>query len=316
MRRICITVTLLFTGILAMAQQDPQFSMNMFTHMAINPGYAGAKEALCASGLVRQQWMGFEDPTGDKTNPKTMYFSFDADVPKLSSGFGLVILQDKIAFESNTNVKLSYAFRLPLGPGRLGIGAQINFLEKTIDFGKFIAKDINDPLLISKAKQSDMLMDYAVGLFYSMPQLYAGISATQISQAEFSAAAGGASPSLKRHYYIIGGYNYDFSPSIQIQPSMLIKTDFVSTQYDINARVLYNNMVWGGLSYRSQDAVVVMAGVSLFGGNGDAGIAYDVTTSSLGSGGRSSGSFELFLRYCFKIVIPHYPQGHRTVRFL
>jgi type IX secretion system PorP/SprF family membrane protein len=190
-------------------------------------------------------------------------------------------------------------------------------MEKTIDYGKFVYKDPNDPLLMGKTqKETDMLTDYAAGLFYNTPQFYAGISATQISQAEFTAATQGGALSLKRHYYIIGGYNYDFSPSLQIQPSTLIKTDFVSTQYDINARVLYNNMMWGGLTYRSQDAIVVMTGVSLLDGNLDAGIAYDITTSSLGAGSRSKGSFEIFARYCFKIVIPHYPQGHRTVRFL
>ena len=314
MKHLLISIILLFTGFFAVAQQDPQFSMNMYTHMAINPAYAGAKEALCATGLIRQQWMGFEDPSGDKTAPKTMYFSFDAFTRRLSSGFGIVFLQDKIAFESNTFVKLSYAYRLPLGPGRLGIGAQVSFLDKQIDFEKYVPKDKNDPLLISKAKQSDMLMDYAVGLFYSLPQFYAGISATQVSQAEFAAVAGGASPSLKRHYYIIGGYNYDINTSLQLQPSVLIKTDFASTQYDINARVLYNNMIWGGLSYRPQDALVAMAGVEMSGF--ETGISYDITTSALGSGGRSSGTVEVFLRYCFKIVIPHYPQGHRTVRFL
>ena len=33
------------------------------------------------------------------------------------------------------------------------------------------------------------------------------------------------------------------------------------------------------------------------------GIAYDITTSALGSNGRSSGTFEAMVKYCFKKAI-------------
>ncbi|MFO8087316.1 MAG: hypothetical protein R6T91_05840 [Bacteroidales bacterium] len=46
------------------------------------------------------------------------------------------------------------------------------------------------------------------------------------------------------------------------------------------------------------------------------GISYDLTTSPLGAEGRSAGTFEVFLRYCFDISIPPVLDGHRTVRFL
>lgn len=314
MKRLLLTIILSLTVGWLIAQQDPQFSHNMFTNMAINPAYAGASEAICVTALVRQQWMGFEDPTGDKTNPKTMFFSLDGEIPAISSGLGLVIINDKIAFEDNTSVKLAYAFRMPLGPGRLGIGAQINFMQKSIDFSKYIPKDKDDPLLMSKNVQTDMLMDYAAGVYYNTPEFFAGISATQLSQAEFAAVADGAKPSLKRHYYIIGGYNYSYSPALVFKPSILIKTDFVSTQYDINARVHMNDLLYGGLSYRPQDALVALAGIEK--GNWIFGVSYDITTSLMGSGKRSSGSVELFGKYCFKIVIPKYQQGHRTARYL
>ena len=40
------TITLFLTSLAAFAQQDAQFSMNMFNKLAVNPGYAGTNKAL------------------------------------------------------------------------------------------------------------------------------------------------------------------------------------------------------------------------------------------------------------------------------
>jgi hypothetical protein len=45
-----------------------------------------------------------------------------------------------------------------------------------------------------------------------------------------------------------------------------------------------------------------------------AGVSYDVTTSAMSTG--TAGSFEIFLNYCFKIVIPEHPAKHGTVLYL
>ena len=42
------------------AQQDAQFSQNMFNKLANNPGFAGSKQAICATAIHRSQWMGLE----------------------------------------------------------------------------------------------------------------------------------------------------------------------------------------------------------------------------------------------------------------
>ncbi len=44
----------------ASAQQEAQFTHNMFNNMGVNPGLAGMRNAICATGLARQQWVGSE----------------------------------------------------------------------------------------------------------------------------------------------------------------------------------------------------------------------------------------------------------------
>ena len=62
------------------AQQDPQYSQYMFNQMAINPAYAGSKEAISASAFIRSQWTGIDGA------PKTETFSIHGPLKKKKVG--------------------------------------------------------------------------------------------------------------------------------------------------------------------------------------------------------------------------------------
>ena len=299
------------------AQQEAQVSHNMFNNMAINPGYAGMREAICATAILRQQWVGFTDPDGNKGAPQTNLISLDAAIRPLRGGLGLTIMQDKLGFQSNIGFKFGYCYHLPIGPGMLGIGAQVGFQNETIDFSKFKPIDVTDPLLVSHAKETTMVTDISFGGFYQIPQkLYFGLSSSQLLQSTGTLATSKATVDLKRHYYIVAGYHYPLpmNPTFELTPSVLIKSDAASTQIDINALLKYNNQFWAGVSYRQTDAIVAMVGVTFKEIN--IGYAYDITTSAIGANKRSSGSHEVMLGYCFKIKIEKIPQSYRNVRFL
>ncbi|MDG1426760.1 MAG: type IX secretion system membrane protein PorP/SprF, partial [Flavobacteriales bacterium] len=61
MKRIVFLCVILFCVLSLSAQQDPQFSQNMFNKLANNPGYAGSTSGISTSVLHRSQWMGFDD---------------------------------------------------------------------------------------------------------------------------------------------------------------------------------------------------------------------------------------------------------------
>lgn len=330
MRQLIITLTFVFSSVILFAQQEIQYTNFMYSQMAYNPGYAGSNDAICGTLLDRQQWMGYEGTDGNGGAPKTFYLTLNAPVQALLGGVGLSIISDQIGFETNMAVRLAYAFRLNLGPGKLGIGLQGGFINKRIDFTKFKPIDPNDPLLggaggpSSVGEQSAMSFDMAFGLHYKIPgKLYAGFSSTQMQglwggQASFPTPNAGQ-PEFKGHYFIYGGYYYELGSSITLNPNLMVKTDFTSAQFDINLLAYYNNQIWAGVTYRATDAVAILAGyrVDNTGTPIDglkAGISYDITTSAMSR--NSSGTFEIFLNYCFKIIIEQKPSSHSTVRFL
>ena len=67
---------------------------------------------------------------------------------------------------------------------------------------------------------------------------------------------------LVNHYYLNGGMNFDLNDDYEIIPSLMIKKiGAAPMQMDLNVRAVYDNFFWGGVSYRIQDAVVVLLGL-------------------------------------------------------
>lgn len=303
----------MFSASWLFSQQLPQYTQYMFNKIAYNPGFAGAGEGICVGGVVRQQWVGFEE-TDDKGNttsvaPETYLISVHSPVRALRGGLGATIVQDQIGYWNDITVKLMYAYQTFVGNGDLGIGIQLGLLNRTIDFGSYVVVDTDDPL-ITGSEETDMYFDGGIGLYYRVPDnYYLGLSVLQMLE---SSKTEGTSSQLKRQINLIGGYQFMFpgQPSIDVLPSVMIKTDGTSMQYDFSALLRYKNKFWGGLSFRPQDAVGVILGFQYKDFN--IGYSYDINTSAIGS----FGSHEVRVGYCFKIEVDKIRKIYRNTRFL
>ena len=312
---VIVTILLLLLNSVVYGQQEAQFSHNMFNNMGINPGFAGLRNAICATALARQQWVGFRDAEDNRLNPETYSLNVDAPIPFIRGGLALGFLQDQLGFETTIGARIAYSYHIDMAAGKLGIGGQVGFLDKRIDFARLNPITDGDPALSGGAEETHMFVDFALGTFYSLPdEGWAGISVSQMRQA--SAEVGPGLYTLKRHVYFTGGYLFPWPGSTEfvVTPSLLAKTDLASFQVDINTLVTYNNRFWGGVSYRLQDAVVFLLGLQL--DQISVGYSYDFTTSPLGRSGRGYGSHEIMLQYCFSLDVDRIREIQRNIRFL
>lgn len=307
-----LVAILLLQGSSAIAQQDPQFSHNMFNHTAVNPGFAGSSGRINITAINRQQWVGFDGA------PVTTLFSADAALKPfgIKSGVGLTIIQDEIGFEKDFHIKAAYAYRMNLGAGELAAGVTFGLVNKSLEAewevpsGSDFTPPSGDPSIPDD--QSKMAFDMGFGLFYSDSKMYVGLSTAHLNQAQFKLEKG--TPSLQRHYFLTAGYNIELPfPLFELQPSTFIKFDGTSAQVSANARVIYNKKFWGGVTYRLGDAFVAMAGIELFNGL-KIGYSYDVTTSKIRK--YSSGSHEVFINYQFSLDFGKGAHRYKSVRFL
>lgn len=298
MRRIITAVVCAAALSTATAQQDPQFTQYMHDRLSINPGSAGTSGNMCLTALLRQQWTGFDGA------PKTGLINFQMPIHAIRSGVGLSLYLDQLGQQKNTLARLHYSYHVKLqgGLSTLGIGLYAGMTSRSLGNDWVSVDPVTSDDAIPDNGSSATGFDLGLGFYYKSPTLYAGISTTQLPETGLDAV------SIKnaRHYYILAGYNWEINNKFILQPSALVKSDGASTQLDIGTSILYNKMVWLGVSFRTEDAIAPYIGFQRESADGKSawkiGYAYDVTTSELKN--YSSGSHEIMLNYCFKIVKP------------
>ena len=311
-----ISVTLMALYLLWAAdckgQQNSPITDYMFTNMVFNPAYAGQSGGIAITGLLREQWFGFKDSEGYGTwTPETMFLTVDAPIHAIRGGIGGMVSQDKIGAFKNTIVKVGYAYQTEIGSGIFSAGLQIGFQNGKFDYSKLHAVNSDDPLLQPDQAKSDMIFDLALGLYYRVPdKFYIGLSGDQLLQSKGK----NTQYQLRRTYYLTGGYQWEIPshPAFQLQPSAIVMFDGSAFTFSISGQVWYNNKFYGGLAYRLQDAVSVLAGLTIKGFR--LGLAYDIGTSKMMK--YSNGSFEVMLNYVLKIETEKFKRSYRNTRYL
>jgi hypothetical protein len=96
-----------------------------------------------------------------------------------------------------------------------------------------------------------------------------------------------------------------------VKPSVLFKTDFVSMQVDLSAYLEYDEKYWGGLAFRYQNAVILLAGISIPGGI-NIGYSFDLPVSWIGGW----GSHEICVAYEFDFVFGKKKNKYKSIRIL
>ncbi len=284
------------------AQQDAQFSQNMFNKLANNPAYAGTNQAISAIGLFRSQWTGFDGA------PQTTNLSIHAPIDRIHGGLGLSVISEEIAAFQNTSINLSYAFQTQLGNGQLGIGLSVGMFQSGLD-GSLLDPSQGGDNAIPTADVTGSAFDIGAGVYYNTQDVYFGLSTAHISEPAIE-WSDGQTQQLNQHYFLIAGSYHELTSALSLNPSIYLKSDGSSAQLDINTNLLYNDKFWGGLSYRIDDGIVVLAGLELM-KDLKLGLAYDIVTSEI-----NKNSFEVMLGYNFNIKVDTQVKRYKNPRFL
>lgn len=301
---IAFSVLLLIVSMEAKSQQEQSFTHFMFQPAVFNPAVNGNQPSIQLNGLMRQQWVGL---TGA---PETYFININAPLSALNGGIGATIINDKIGPFVSTGLKLAYAYRTDFWQGDLSIGLSAGLINKTIDYTYFNVQD--DPLLTGTSPGNGMIFNIDIGVFYEEKEhYYIGLSSTQINQGSMLLEAGKIS--LKRNIYLHGGYYFTLRqlPHIVFHSSaMTMYTVGSPLQINLGISGEYNKKFWGGVTYRHQSGIGLLAG--LYYRQFSVGYAYEINTSHLKNG----GSHELMIGYRFLIDIVKGSRNYKNTRYL
>jgi type IX secretion system PorP/SprF family membrane protein len=315
MRRLI--VILLFAAFFAgvSGQQDPKFSQNMFMLPYYNPGAVGSTNKICLLGGFRNQWSGLPDAPTITTFTAHMPFNLLGR----SHGVGINLTNDRLGFQNDFLFNASYAFRIDLGNGNLGIGVNLGVANSTLEAEWFVPDGFTSPdgdQAIPGQNATDFAFDMGLGVYYNTDKLYVGLSSTHLStRYKYRNEDDTETPlSLPRHYYLMAGYNLQLAnPMFEILPSLMVQSDARSHHIYLNTNVRYNKRFWGGVSYSVAGALSALVGVELNNGL-RIGYSYDFELSPLLN--YNSGSHEITVRYCFDLSIDKSPSKYKSIRFL
>lgn len=287
-------VTLILLSNELIAQTEPMYSQYMFNMLGVNPAFAGKRDATSLNFFQRRQWLGLSGA------PQTTSISLDGITNENKIGWGVQFYDDKLGVEKadGTNFMMSTHVQVT-EEGILSGGLSFGLMNYRIDLmnvkGRFTA---SDPAFY--ANFNKWLPNVGLGLYYSTDNFYAGISIPNVLKSRLSAfdvMNSGLQKVNNTHLFFNTGYLFDINDDIKLKPSMMIKAvGGAPIQADYNANIWLKEIIGLGYSYRTDDAMIVMAEAQI-NENLRIGYGYDMTISPLKY--YNNGSHELMIRYEF-----------------
>ena len=261
-------------------QQEPIYSQYMMNSFLLNPAVAGAEGFTAFNLTARQQWAGYSDGprtfaiSGQTRILKTSFMNRSRRIknrvrkrrPSGRVGFGGYLFNDVNGRMSRTGLQATYAYHVDMKQYQLSFGASFSFYQFKADVapGGLPYPEQQDPLVMEGKKNADFSPDANFGILLSSASAwYAGFSASNLVQSSIQFGGGNKDGAyrLLRHYYLMGGYRYDFRNDFEIEPSLLLtSTERLSYNVDVNCKGYYKRDYWAGLSYRTSGSMVVMFG--------------------------------------------------------
>jgi len=311
---IPLFILVMLWGVTTRAQQDASFSMFNNARLFYNPAYAGVEGVTNITLITRSQWLGY-NPTLDASGgaPNTQVLSLSTPILRIRSGFGVHIVNDNLGNVNNLQGQVSYAYHLDINEAKMSFGIRAGMVAQSIDKDQYRANDMDDPLLVF-GRPTDVRPDLSAGVFYQAEKYFLGLSFAHLLESEFDWGTEQTRSPLENHLYFTAGYDYEFTYDITLTPSVLVKSDLNSYQFELGVIGTYREKFWGGLSFRQSEAAVAMLGYSLFKDNSlKIGYAFDYIV--IAQEAKQFSSHEVMLNYSLPVVSGEGKKVIRTPRF-
>jgi type IX secretion system PorP/SprF family membrane protein len=248
----------------------------------INPSFAGRDGYTTVNLTVREQWVGMAGAPSTYAASvqtrllKNSYISKSTSVRKKlvkptkggKVGLGGYVFNDNNGIMKRTGAQVAYAYHIGMGqsggyPNDLAFGLALTAYQFAVNTDGLIY-DTDDPLLNSYDR-SVFIPDFNFGASFTTSRYYVGMAMTNLLRGSIIFADTSASKrSELGHFFLTGGMKFPLSNDFVLEPSAFIKSSdmlFKSVQMDLTARVFYKDDYWAGLSWRTNDAIIMLMGL-------------------------------------------------------
>lgn len=262
MKKLLYAVFLFFLGFGSMnaqLQRPPALSQYMFNPMSSNPGYAGFHDMLIVSNLFRSQLTsGFRNYTNT--------FNVHSSLPIDHLGAGLNVTFDQVGITSSIGLDLAFSYQFIFGANQLSFGLQGSFFHASSDFSKLEYSGGSDGAyaqeFIPTSGGTINKPNFGTGVMYRGRKFFGGVSVPRIlamNQAQESVFQSGDSTlSAVRNARFNSYFTASFGTILQASNRVELKPSFMfkyvretGMLLDLNFSALFNQVIWGGISFRN-----------------------------------------------------------------
>lgn len=323
-RNIAVLAAMMLMFVFDMqGQVDAQLSQYWAIPTYYNAGASGSSDYLRINGGARLQWLGIENA------PQSFLGQVDMPLNLFGKriGVGAGLQSETMGLFSNLNINAQFSYKIKLLKGELSIGAQVGYFEQKFKGSEVEVPDDDDyhdssDQAIPTQDLKGGTVDVSAGIFYTHKYFWVGVSGLHLLEPTVKMGLEGSESTASQEYetvvprtlYFMGGSNIPLKNTLfELQPSLMVKTDFSVFSAEITARARYNKFLSFGVGYRWKEAVMIMAGAEYK--NFFVGYAYDYPLSAIARA--SSGSHELLVGYKMKIDLSGKNKNkHRSIRIM
>lgn len=317
------------------AQADGQLTQYFEVPTYYNPAAIGSTDYVRIRAGSRMQWIGIDNA------PRTFLLTADSPLKLFGKriGVGIVASSESAGLFRTLNIGLQFGYKIKLWKGELTPALQVGFANEVFKGSEVFIPDDDDyhqatDDAIPKTDVSGNALDLGVGLFYSKPKWWVGVSCQHVNsptvtfQSENGAdAVGGGSTStegdegpkkyqftFERTLYFMAGGNIPIKNTLfEVMPSMMFKTDFNFWRAEVTGRVRWKKFLTAGVAYRYDDAVSAILAAEYKGFY--VGYSYDYPISAISKA--SSGSHEILAGYSLKLDFSGKNKNkHKSIRIM
>ena len=292
------------------AQQLPLYSQYVMNGFMVNPAIAGHDGYTSFNTTARQQWLGFTDA------PRTYSASWQTRLMRRSYkiinrqvasnnklrpatlgrvGLGAYLVNDVNANVARTGASFTYAYHIIMNNRQLSFGLAVKAFQYRIASDQLTFGEDGDPVLDGNFRTVAYSPDADFGIFFQDPNYFIGLSVSNMLQTAVKTGGSDiADFKTFRHYWLMGAYRFQLSDYLDLEPGALLKTtENWNPQGDFTMKLYFNELFWGGLSYRTDNSMILLLGVRVEGLY--FGYSFDWAFSEIGH--FNYGSHEVTLSY-------------------
>ena len=326
-RRKCVRGLVLavmaVTAFAAAAQSDVLLTQYWAMPSYYNPALTGSSDYLRIRAGARLQWLGIKDA------PKSFLGVAESplQIGKKRIGLGVTAMQEGLGLFSNMLIRAQVSYKFKALKGEFSIGVQPTYFNSRFKGTEVELPDDDDyhegtDTSIPRQDLTGNAFDLTAGVSYTHKYFSVGVAGAHLlnpkprmsTEGSESNEADEYQTELPRTLYFTASGNIPLKNTLfELQPSLLMMTEFTDFYGAITLRATYNKFLTFGAGYRWNDAVSVMVGATFK--NFFLGYAYDYPVTAIRRG--SSGSHELVAGYQLKLDFGGKNKNkHRSIRIM